>query len=191
MRGRPGALRHLRRRARRGRAVARPSSGTSFLRSTSVPTAPLNDSKRSDIDSRSSSIRSRKRESRSDPPSSTASTTPATSSSQRVSSCGSPAESSRSDDVLRAQPGPDLSLRRRRLRLVDAAADEVEQRRRELVRSCLAALAEQRGDERGLGVGRRLLLVLAVVAGATLAPHEPEDGGDDEQRGQRPRARAR
>ena len=81
-----------------------------------------------------------------------------------------------------AQPAPDRPLRRRRLRLVDAAPDEVEERRRELVRAGLASLAQERRDERGLGVGRRLLLVLAVVAGPALAADEPEDDGDDEER---------
>ncbi len=38
------------------------------------------------------------------------------------------------------------------------------------------------GTSAGSVSGRRLLLVLAVVAGAPLAPHEPEDGGDDEER---------
>ena len=57
------------------------------------------------------------------------------------------------------------ALGRHRRRGEDAAADQVEERRRELERARLAALPQQRRDERRLGVGRRLLLVLAVVAG--------------------------
>ena len=49
----------------------------------------------------------------------------------------------------------------------------------------LAALPEQGRDERGLGVGRRLLLPLAVVARAPLAAEEPEHEHDDEERGHR------
>ncbi len=60
--------------------------------------------------------------------------------------------------------------------------DEVEQRRRELVRAGLASLPEEHRNERRLGVGRRLLLVLAVVPGTPLAAEEPEDGDDDEKR---------
>ena len=81
-----------------------PSERNQFRRSASRPTAPLNDSKRSDIDARSSSMRSRKFESRSEPPSSTASTTPATSSSHDVRSAPWPAESSRSDTVWVRRP---------------------------------------------------------------------------------------
>jgi hypothetical protein len=40
------------------------------------------------------------------------------------------------------------------------------------------------GDERRLGVGRRLLLVLTVVAGADLASEAPEDERRDGERRQ-------
>ena len=66
-----------------------------------------------------------------------------------------------------------------------AAADQVEERRRELVRPGLAALTEQGRHERRLGVRRRLLLPLAVVPGSPLAAEEPEHEHDDEERGNR------
>ena len=78
----------------------------------------------------------------------------------------SPAHQLEVGDVLVPEPGPGLPLGRDRLRLVAAAADQVEERRRELVRAQLAALAQQRRHERGLGVARRRLLVLAVVVGS-------------------------
>ena len=94
-------------------------------------------------------------------------------------------------DLLVPEPAPDLPLGRHRLRRVDAAADQVEERRGELERAGLAALAQQRRHERGLGVGRRLLLVLAVVARLPLAaaerahdaPMHDERRQDAEQRG--------
>ena len=101
-----------------------------------------------------------------------------------VSCCGSPAESSRSATSSVRRPPQIFRSVVTGSRLVVAAADEVEERRRELVRAGLAALAEQRRDERGLGVGRRLLLVLAVVARSPLAAEEPEDERDDGERGQ-------
>ena len=66
-----------------------------------------------------------------------------------------------------SEPAPDRALGRRRHGLVDAAPDQVEERRRELVASpasppCRSSV----GTSGGLGVGRRLLLVLAVVAGS-------------------------
>ena len=171
---------------RRRRAPSRRSSGTSpGARPPSRPRS-LNDSKRCAIDSRSSSISSRKRESRSE-----------LAVEHRVDDVRDVVlprrqllahrrrESSRSDDGLRAEPPPDRPLGRGRLRLVDAAPDEVEERRRELVRPGLAALAQERRDERGLRVGRGLLLVLAVVARPALAPEDPEDGADDRERGER------
>ena len=86
-------------------------------------------------------------------------------------------------DRLVSQAAPDRALGRRRHGLVDAAPDQVEERRRELVRAGLAALPEQRGDEGRLRIGGRLLLVLAVVAGAALAAEEPEHRRDHEERG--------
>ena len=85
-------------------------------------------------------------------------------------------------DRLVSEPSPDGALGRRVLCLVDAPTDEVEERCGELVRARLAALAQKRRDESGLRVGRRLLLVLAVVPGPPLASHEPEHGGDEEDR---------
>ena len=85
-------------------------------------------------------------------------------------------------DGLVAEPAPDRTLRRGRHGLVDAPPDEVEERRGELVGACLATLPEERRHERRLGIGRRFLLVLAVVAGPPLAAHEPEDGRDEEER---------
>src|SRR5262245_5643513 len=126
---------------------------------------------------RSSSIFSRNLESRSDPPSTTPSTTFATSRSQLRSSRSSPAEISRSAICsLRSPP--------QMLRSVVTGVAVVEERRRELVRAGCATLAEERRDERRLGVGRRLLLVLAVVSRLALAPEEPEDEGDHDQRGE-------
>ena len=65
-----------------------------------------------------------------------------------------------------------------------AAADEVEERGRELERAGLPALAQERRHERGLRVGRRLLLPLTVVAGAVLAAEEPEHEQHDGECGQ-------
>ena len=81
-----------------------------------------------------------------------------------------------------SEAAPDRALGGRRHGLVDASSDQVEERRRELVRAGLATFSEQRGDESGLGVGGRLLLVLAVVAGAELAAEEPEHRQDDQER---------
>jgi len=55
------------------------------------------------------------------------------------------------------------------------APDQVEERRRELERPGLAALAKEGRHERGLRVRRRLLLVLAVVPGRDLTAEAPED----------------
>ena len=77
--------------------------------------------------------------------------------------------------LLLAQAAPGRALGRHRLRGVDAAADQVEERGRELERPGLAALPQERRHERRLGVGRRLLLVLAVVARLRLAAEEPVD----------------
>src|SRR5439155_25313675 len=58
-----------------------------------------------------------------------------------------------------------------------------EERRGELERARLGLLAEERRHERRLGVGRRLLLVLAVVAAPALAPVDrPDDRHEDERR---------
>ncbi len=140
----------------RGRRAARPRAAKRTTATTSG-TAPVDRNQRAAdrlvatralerreapcIDSRSSSISSRKRESRSLPPSSTPSTTSATSRSHARSSRSSPAESSRSEIVSVSQAAPDRALGRRRHGLVDASADQVEERRRELVRAGLAALA--------------------------------------------------
>ena len=43
-------------------------------------------------------------------------------------------------------------------------------------------MPEEGRDEGGFGIGRRFLLVLAVVAGSPFAAHEPEDSRDDEER---------
>ena len=88
-------------------------------------------------------------------------------------------------DRLAPEPGPDRPLGRRRLGFVDATTHEVEERGRELVRARLASLSKERGNECGLGIGRRLLLVLAVVSRAALAAHEPEHRPDDEDRRER------
>src|SRR5262249_38021702 len=66
-------------------------------------------------------------------------------------------------ELLLVQPAPGRALGRRRLRRVDVPPDQVEERRRELERAGCAALREQSRDECRGGVGRRLLLVLAVV----------------------------
>ena len=83
--------------------------------------------------------------------------------------------------MLRTQPAPCRLLRRHRLRRVDPAPDQVEQRRGELVRTGLAAFAKERGHEPRRGVARRFLLVLTVVAGPALTAVEPEDDRDDDE----------
>ena len=80
-------------------------------------------------------------------------------------------------DVLVAKPAPDGALGRDRRRLVAATADEVEERRRELVRARHGLLLHERRDERRLRVRRRRLLVLAVVARPHLAAVEEPDEG--------------
>ena len=87
-------------------------------------------------------------------------------------------------DVLVPEAAPDAALGRDLARVVVAAPDQVEDRRGELERARLAALPQQRRDERRLGVRRRLLLVLAVVACADLASEAPEDERRDGERGQ-------
>ena len=82
------------------------------------------------------------------------------------------------------EAAPDAAFCRDLVRLVVAAPDQVEDRRGELEGPRLAALPQQRGDERRLGVGGRLLLVLTVVAGADLASEAPEDERRDGERGQ-------
>ncbi len=67
-----------------------------------------------------------------------------------------------------------------------AAADEVEERRRELERARLASLPQEGRHERRLGVGGRLLLVLAVIARLELAPEEPEHECRDQEGRKRP-----
>ena len=86
-------------------------------------------------------------------------------------------------DLLVTEPAPDALLGRDGLRGVAAAPDQVEERRGELERAGLGLLAEERRHERRLGVGRRLLLVLAVVAAPALAPVDrPDDRHEDERR---------
>ena len=85
-------------------------------------------------------------------------------------------------ELLRVEAAPGRALGGRGRRVVRLAPDQVEERRRELERARAAALREQARHEGGRGVGRRLLLVLAVVAGAPLASVEPPDG----ERGPRP-----
>ena len=85
-------------------------------------------------------------------------------------------------DALVPEAAPDAALGGDLLRLVVAAPDQVEDRRGELERARLAALPQQRRHERRLGVGRRLLLVLAVVAGRELASEAPEDERRDRER---------
>ena len=89
-------------------------------------------------------------------------------------------------NVLVAEPAPDLALGRDGDRLVAAAADQVEERRRELVRAGRLLLAQQRRHERRLGVGRRLLLVLAVVARLSLPPVDEPDERHQRCRGAEP-----
>ena len=87
-------------------------------------------------------------------------------------------------DLLRLQAAPDLPLGRHLLGLVAAAPDQVEERRRELERAGRASLREQAGHERRLRLGRRLLLVLAVVARPALAAPAPPDEADHGERGE-------
>ena len=93
-------------------------------------------------------------------------------------------------DLLGLEAAPDLPLGRHRLGAVAAAADQVEQRRRELERTRRAALGEQRRDERGLGLGRRLLLVLAVVATSRARGRRPARPGRSPAAPGRARGRA-
>jgi len=78
-------------------------------------------------------------------------------------------------DLLRLQPAPDLPLGRHLVGAVAPAPDQVEERRRELVRAGRLLLAQQRGHERRLSVGRRLLLVLTVVGRLPLPPVDEPD----------------
>src|SRR6185503_18442377 len=64
-----------------------------------------------------------------------------------------------------------------------AAADQVEERGRELVRAGCRVLPDERRHERRLGVRGRRLLVLAVVAGRALAAVEKPDEQDQQERG--------
>ena len=150
----------------------------------SVPTADLNELKRSEFPVRSSSIRSRKSESRSGPSATIESTTWATGASK--ASTGGLDVSERQlevRDLLRLQPAPDLPFRRHRLGAIAATPDQVEQRRRELERPRRAALGEETRHERRLGLGRRLLLVLPVVARPVLPAAAPPDERDHGERG--------
>ena len=140
---------------------------------TSVPTASLKSLNRCAFDVRSSSIRSRNFESRSGPSERTSSTTLATSASYGVRSSSLPCESSRSAISSVSQPAPDAALGRHALGLVAPAPDQVEERRGELVRADPRPLRDERGHERGLQVGGRLLLVLAVVPDVELAAVAP------------------
>jgi hypothetical protein len=82
--------------------------------------------------------------------------------------------------VLGAEPAPDGALGRDGCRRVHAAPDQVEERRRELVRADGAALCDERRHERRLELRRRLLLVLAVVAGVVLPPEPAVDPEEDD-----------
>ena len=84
--------------------------------------------------------------------------------------------------VLVPEPAPDLALGRDRLRRVAAPSDQVEERGRELQRAGSLLLTQQRWHECGLGLGRRRLLVLAVVRRASLAPEEEPRGGHERER---------
>ena len=92
-----------------------------------------------------------------------ASTTSATGASNASTGASTSASELEVGDVLRLQATPHLLLGRYRLAHVAAAADQVEEGRRELERPWRTALGEQRGDERGCVPGGRLLLVLAVA----------------------------
>src|SRR5207342_2923983 len=85
-------------------------------------------------------------------------------------------------DRLVLHAAPDALLGSDRGRLVVAAADQVEERRRELERADRAALAEKRWDERGLEVVGRLLLVLAVIRALALAAEDRVDDAEDRER---------
>ena len=99
------------------------------------------------------------------------STTSATSRSQAVSGRrASPAASSRSATLSCAQAGPGGPFGRHRRRRVHTAADQVEERRGELERARPRRPGAAASDERRLRVRRRLLLVLAVVAGRSSRP---------------------
>ena len=152
---------------------------------TSFETAALNALKRGLIFSRSSSIFSRNRESRSEPSPMTPFATLATDFSHGVSSTSVPRESSRSATRSVRRPAQISRSVVTGSRLVVPASDQVEEGRGELERPRLSALPEERGHERRLGRGRRLLLVLAVVAGAELATERPEDERRDEEGGDR------
>ena len=135
---------------------------------TSFETADLNVVKRVLIVVRLFSISPRNSDSRSLPDPTTASATAATAASQGVSSISLPFRELEIGDLLAAETAPDLPLGRHGRRLVSVTTDQVEQRGGELERAGLATLAHQDRHERRLGVGRRLLLVLAVVARAVL-----------------------
>ena len=83
-----------------------------------------------------------------------------------------------------ADSAPDAPLRRDVVGPVVAATDQVEERRGELERPGFPTLTKERGDERRLGLGRRLLLVLPVVPGLELPAEAPEDEARDGERRQ-------
>ena len=91
-------------------------------------------------------------------------------------------ESSRSETCSFFRPPQDCLLGRHRRRRVVAAADQVEERGRELERPGLGRLAQERRHERGWALGRRRLLVLAVVVGPPLAAEDEPDQADDQER---------
>ena len=70
-----------------------------------------------------------------------------------------------------------------RLGVEVAAADEIEQRRRELVRLRRHRATEKRRHEGGGRIGRRSLLVLAVVARPRVGPKEQDDHDEEKDRG--------
>ena len=87
-------------------------------------------------------------------------------------------------DALVAETAPDAALGGDVLGRVVATSDQVEEGRRELEGARLPSLTEERRHERGLRVGRRLLLVLAVVAGLELPAEAPEHEHRDRERGE-------
>ncbi len=81
-----------------------------------------------------------------------------------------------------SQPAPDAALGRHALGLVAPAPDQVEERRGELVGADPRPLRDERRHERGLQLGGRLLLVLAVVPDVELAAVAPVHEVDERER---------
>ena len=156
-------------------------------RPTSSPTSSLNVLKRSEFAFRSSSIRSRKRRGAQSGREHVVDDL-GDGSSYSVSSSSAPRESSRSATCSTAcRPG--RALGRDALGLVATAADQVEEGRGELVRADARPLRDERRHERRVELGRRLLLVLAVVADLHLAAVEAVDAVDERHRRHEPEQR--